>query len=51
MCGKSTIASHLQSIPGFGPICSGEIAGEIGTETRFKSEASLALYVGVAVVD
>jgi transposase len=36
------------TIPGFGPICSGEIAGEVGTESRFKSEASLAHY---AVVD
>ena len=51
MCEKSEVASRLQSIKGFGPICSGELAGEIGTETRFKSEASLALYVGVAVVD
>jgi transposase len=51
LCKKSKTASRLQSIPGFGPICSGEIAGEIGTETRFKSEASLALYIGVAVVD
>lgn len=51
MCKKSKISSLLQSIPGFGSICAGEIAGEIGTETRFKSEASLALYLGVAVVD
>lgn len=51
MCDKSIIASRLMSIPGFGTVCSGEIAGEIGTETRFKSEASLALYLGVAVLD
>ena len=51
MCKKSETASRLQSIQGFGPICSGELAGEIGTETRFRSEASLALYLGVAVVD
>lgn len=51
MCKKSKISSLLMSIPGFGPICSGEIAGEIGTESRFKSETSLALYLGVAVVD
>jgi transposase len=51
LCDQSEIACRIGSIPGFGPICCGEIAGEIGTETRFKSEASLALYLGVAVVD
>lgn len=38
----------LLTIPGFGNTCAAEFAGEIGTLTRFKSEAGLALYSGVA---
>jgi len=44
----SELASRIDSIPGFGPISSAELAGEIGTLERFPSEASLALYVGMA---
>lgn len=49
--GKSAIAQCLQSIPGFGPTCSGELAGEIGSLDRFSRESSLALYLGMAVLD
>lgn len=45
------IARRLRSIPGFGPTCSGELAGEIGAIERFGSEASLALYLGMATLD
>lgn len=44
-------ARRLRTIPGFGRICSAELAGEIGTIERFGSEASLALYLGMAVLD
>jgi len=45
------MARRLRSIPGFGPICSGELAGEIGAIERFGGEASLALYLGMATLD
>lgn len=48
---QSDIAKRLRTIPGFGPICSAELAGEIGMLERFASEASLALYLGMAVLD
>ncbi len=48
---ESTIATTVASIPGFGPICTAEIAGEIGTVTRFQQESSLALYLGMATLD
>ena len=48
---KSSIAGRLASIPGFGAICTAEIAGEIGTIERFRKEASLALYLGMATLD
>lgn len=44
----SELAGRIDSIPGFGPISSAELAGEIGTLERFPSEASLALYAGMA---
>lgn len=44
-------ARRLRTIPGFGPTCSGELAGEIGTIERFAAEASLALYLGMATLD
>jgi transposase len=47
----STIACQLASIPGYGSVCSAELAGEIGTIERFQSEASLALYLGMATLD
>jgi len=48
---ESTIATTVASIPGFGPICTAELAGEIGTATRFQQESSLALYLGMATLD
>ncbi len=45
---QSALARRIDSIPGFGLICSAELAGEIGDLARFKSEASLALYLGMA---
>jgi len=47
----SKAASRIQTIPGFGSICSAEIAGEIGTINRFVKESSLALYLGMGVLD
>jgi transposase len=48
---KSFIAGQLASIPGYGSICTAELAGEIGTIERFRKEASLALYLGMATLD
>ena len=48
---ESELAQRIDSIPGFGVISSGELAGEIGTVERFAKEASLALYVGMATLD
>ena len=47
----SKIARILRSIPGFGAVCTSELAGEIGTIERFASEASLSLYLGMATLD
>jgi transposase len=48
---QSQPAQRMLSIPGFGPITAGELAGEIGNINRFESDASLAVYVGVAPLD
>jgi transposase len=48
---ESVVATTLASLPGFGPICTTELAGEIGTMTRFPHEGSLALYLGMATLD
>ena len=40
---QSEIASRVSTIPGFGKTTIAELAGEIGTMSRFNSEASLAL--------
>jgi transposase len=48
---QSFIASTLATLPGFGPVCTAELAGEIGHEDRFAKEASLALYLGMATLD
>lgn len=48
---ESEIATRLQTIAGFGKVCAAELAGEIGTIERFESEASLALYLGMAALD
>ena len=47
----SAIAGRLASMPGCGAISSAELAGEIGTIWRFRSAASLALYLGMAPLD
>ncbi len=47
----SAMARRVISIPGFGPTCSAELAGEIGAIQRFATEASLALYLGMAPLD
>lgn len=48
---SSSIATVIQTIPGFATISAGELAGEIGTLDRFESEASLALYLGMTNLD
>ena len=48
---QSHLASRLRSIKGFGVICCGELAGEIGCVERFPTDASLALYTGMAALD
>lgn len=48
---QSTEATLLRSIPGFGKTSCAEIACELGTVKRFASEASLALYLGMATLD
>ncbi len=48
---NSKLATKLQTIPGFATISAGELAGEIGTLKRFKSEGSLALYLGMTNLD
>lgn len=47
----SMIAGKVDSIPGFGCISAGELAGEIGTMARFREEGSLAMYSGMAPLD
>lgn len=47
----SKIATTLLSIPGFGAVCTSELAGEIGTVERFSKEGSLALYLGMSTLD
>ena len=48
---RSSMACQLASIPGYGAVCTAELAGEIGTIGRFRNEASLALYLGMATLD
>jgi transposase len=47
----SKIAKVLRTIPGFGAVCTSELAAEIGTIERFASEASLSLYLGMSTLD
>jgi transposase len=47
----SKIAKILRTIPGFGAVCSSELADEIGTIERFCAEGSLSLYVGMSTLD
>jgi transposase len=51
IAGKSQSATLIDSIPGFGLICSSELAGELGTIERFATDASLAVYLGMANLD
>jgi transposase len=48
---SSTIARRIETIPGFGPVCSGTLAGEFGNLDRFEAETSLALYSGMTRLD
>lgn len=48
---RSPMATILSSLPGFGPVCTAELAGEIGSIDRFAKESSLALYLGMAPLD
>lgn len=48
---ESEIARRIKTIGGFGKICAAELAGEIGAIERFSKESSLALYLGMAVLD
>lgn len=48
---ESMIATTVAFIPRVGPVCTVELAGEIGTVTRFQQESSLALYLGMATLD
>jgi transposase len=48
---NSEIATRIRTIPGFGLICSGTLAGEIGVLARFGQETSLALYTGMTRLD
>ncbi|MGH8596213.1 MAG: transposase, partial [Gammaproteobacteria bacterium] len=49
--GDCPIARRLRTIPGFGATGTAELSGEIGALQRFDSEASLALYLGMAPLD
>ena len=48
---ESQMAGLLTTLPGFGPICTAELSGEIGNASRFAKESSLALYLGMAALD
>ncbi|MDO8789142.1 MAG: IS110 family transposase [Sulfuritalea sp.] len=48
LAAQSEMACRIDTIPGFGRVCSAELAGEIGSLQRFSGESSLALYVGMA---
>jgi transposase len=48
---QSDMAKRIKTITGFGPICAGTLAGEIGTIERFNSESSLGLYLGMTSLD
>jgi transposase len=48
---KSVIAKHIASIPGFGLVCSAELAGEIGRVERFPKQSSFSFYIGMAPLD
>ncbi|MEO6076916.1 MAG: IS110 family transposase [Dokdonella sp.] len=45
------MACRLRTLPGFGATGTAELSGEIGALHRFDTEASLALYLGMAPLD
>jgi transposase len=47
----SDLYQRIYSVPGFGLVCSAELAGELGTHQRFDGEASMALYLGSTSLD
>jgi transposase len=51
LCEESEIGRLLNTIPGFGKTSCAELAGEIDDVRRFESEASLAMYLGMAPLD
>jgi transposase len=48
---QSAYARRIDTIPGFGSVCSAELAGEIGTLQRFPRQSSFAFYLGMAPLD
>ena len=48
---KSAYAQHIDSIPGFGLVCSAELTGEIGTLERFPKQSSFSIYIGMSPLD
>ena len=48
---ESVYARHIDSIPGFGLVCSAELAGEIGTLDRFPKQSSFSMYLGMSPLD
>jgi len=48
---QSKLATTIDSVTGFGLVCSTELAGEIGAIERFSSESALARYIGMAPLD
>ena len=48
---EAAVARILDAIPGFGRVCSAELAGKIGTMERCRSDASLGVYLGMAHLD
>ena len=48
---NSGYAQHIDSIPGFGLVCSAELAGEIGTLARFPKQSSFSIYIGMSPLD
>lgn len=47
----SELAQTIGSLPGFGKTSMAEIAGEVGSLARFKSEAGLAVYRDMSTLD
>lgn len=51
LCGESQMAALLSTIPGYGLVTASELTGEVGNHERFRSESSLALYLGMSPLD